>query len=103
MTTDPIVDYMALIRSFLRQEIPLTEFQDRYFKKFKEDGRHSGGQVFPVLDELFGDLDALGVDATVSRESSSGRPGWYWAGLEFRQRAKVALGRLEALSRSVSS
>ena len=94
-----IESYLWLLRAFLRTEIALDEFQERYMMAFKEHGQLST-QARAIVEELSNDLDAVGkiAGATIGPKHSvrtSGRA----VGPNLREQAKVALGRLEALCR----
>lgn len=99
--TDPIVDYMSLIRAFLRKEIPITEFQCRYAKRWQEDECDEGNHARRVLDDSFGELGSARPDTHADQASPDQQTTRYPSAADLHHRAKVALGRLEALNRKI--
>jgi hypothetical protein len=92
--TDPMGDYMLLIRSFLRREITFDEFQGRYLKQLRDESQ-LGCPARVIVDELSNQVGVLLRDPTSHPDLSIQSLG--------RNQAKIALGRLEALNRRAGS
>lgn len=83
--------YIRLIRSFLKTEIAVTEFERRYLTLFKNDATNWGQKEYEVLNGLFLDVDAFCADPKLRRSGHIDEP-------KLRKQCETALKRLTALN-----
>ena len=62
MNSQGLEPYIALIDSFLRNEISATRFEQDYLHMFKRDHTSRTEDAYNVLNDLFGDVDAFCSD-----------------------------------------
>lgn len=93
----PHEDYQDLLDRYIRGEFSVQEFQTRYLNRFKNEDRQLDDELFAILDELFGDVDAFSGDPMVRVELQSKTPGFYLDENQLRERvirASREIGRL---------
>lgn len=57
-----VTGYAALIDAFLDRRLAATEFESAYLRMVKSERRVLGDPVFPILQELFEEVDAFVAD-----------------------------------------
>ena len=93
--SDVYTDYGLLLKRFLNGAISIEAFQRAYLGRFKNERRKLDEDVFDLLDELFGDVDAF----TTAPELLSENPGFYLDETALRKKVTQAAKRLAELQR----
>lgn len=88
-----VVDFEILFDKFLGSAISAEQFQSEYLDLFKSESRRLGGDLFALLDELFGDLDSLSDD----RQLLASRPAFYLDETALRAKVQSAAIRMAVL------
>ncbi|WP_350023736.1 colicin immunity domain-containing protein [Pseudomonas protegens] len=86
----PCIEYKFIIQRYLNDELSSLEFQALYIYKFKNEGRLLDENLFLLLDELFGDVDAYTEDESLLIES----PGLYLSRQGLIEKAQNIFSRL---------
>ena len=68
MTDKNIQRYIELLRAFVSNAIPAREFERSFLELFKSDETVFAEDVFTILDELFGNVDAFCADPLLRGE-----------------------------------
>ena len=84
--------YGILVRLFVDGRITAEEFEVIFLRLYKADPTSWSGEVFDVLDRLFGDVDAFSGDERLRAATDGIDAG------ELRHRATVAFRELERLA-----
>jgi hypothetical protein len=91
---NPSADYTQLLDQFLNHNISVEQFQTVYLNRFKNETRWLGGELFELLEELFGDIDAFSTDPQLL----AAKPDFYLNEQQLRERVQQAAKRLLDLS-----
>ncbi len=68
--SEVVLSYVALIESYLCGKYTLNKFVEMFFCQFKNESRVLLEDVYLVLDELFGNLDAFTENEDLLRDDS---------------------------------
>ena len=80
--------YLSLIRDFLENRLPASEFQLEYLKRWKTDTVNYSSSEYDILERMFEDCDAYWGEGQTPHTIGES---------ELRACAEVALKNLEAL------
>lgn len=86
-------DYQKLIKSFIENEISIQEFEDQYLTAFKSESSGMSSEIFPILDQLFSDVDAYSPDCLSGEETA-----FIISETKLRQQATLTLEKLKKFS-----
>lgn len=89
-------EYADLMTAFVDGGISASEFERLYLDKFKGEQRQLDEATYQVLDEVFGDVDALCADDAVYLQLAAEHPGWPLNAAELREKVRTAVVRLTA-------
>lgn len=89
-----IAEYVTLLDQFLDGIMSIEDFQMAYLKKFKSEQKILGDDVFEVLQDLFGDVDAFTADLELLLRNSK----YYIDADALREKVRQAANRLSRLN-----
>ena len=92
MADDRLAFYAALVRTFVRGEVPTSAFEREYLAAFKTEPADLPQPLFDVLEQLFTDVDAYSPDCAPGQETA-----FVISEERLRQQAAAALASLEQL------
>jgi hypothetical protein len=90
MISDKLQRYIALLSSFVTDEIEASDFERKFLKLFKEDATEWSGAEFAILDGLFADVNAFCPDPQLRDEEDVDE-------YELKEKGKIALEKLQLL------
>lgn len=95
--SDAYTDYGLLLHDYLAGALSAEEFQRAYLEHFKNENRELDDDLFEVLDELFGAVDAFCADPELLAELCVAKPGFYLDEKALRAKVAQASQRLASL------
>ena len=84
-------EYEVLLNQFLEKKISTEIFQIEFINLFKSESRHLDDHLYNILEEIFGDCDALSDDPELLLEN----PSFYINEVVFRERMFSAKRNLQ--------
>jgi len=92
-------DYRDLLDRFLEGDMSVSDFQQTYLDKFKNETRVLGSPLFELLDGLFADVDAFCADPKLLAELQDQIPGFYLDEQSLRDRVAEVSRQLSEMGR----
>ena len=86
-------EYENILTKFVEEKISTKAFQTEFINLFKNENRHLDGDLYNLLEEVFGDCDALSDDPLLLLEN----PSFYISEVVFRERMFCAQKKLAEL------
>jgi hypothetical protein len=86
--------YRALISAFVAGSISVAAFDEQFLRTFKSEPEGMDGELFGILDRLFGAVDAYWHECNPGEESA-----FLISEATLRREATVALERLDRFTR----
>lgn len=86
-------EYERLIHGFLCGDLSAKEFQIEYINKFKTEKRILRGDLYEVLEEVFGCADSFTTDVNLLSEN----PNFYLTELQLREKMGTVADRLRSI------
>jgi hypothetical protein len=87
-------EYRFLMDRYLHGELSAEDFQLAFLEKFKKETRRLNDDLFGLLDELFGDVDAFCADPKILAELQAETPGFYLDEQSLKKRVREVSERL---------
>ena len=93
-----IEDYRKLLQSYLNGELPAMDFILKFLDKWQQDNTPMEGELYDIMDQLWGDVEAFQPDEEMYRDLEKQSTGLYLNTAQFRGRAEAALRDLQRLA-----
>lgn len=93
--SDVYDDYELLLGQFLGGAMSVGEFQMAYLQRFKSEKRRLGGELYELLEGLFGDVDAFTTDSELLAEN----PVFYLDEARLREKVQQVANRLSEINK----
>jgi len=82
-------DYIPLMESFLKGNLSPEDFQKEFLERFSNEERSFSGELWPIMEELWGDVEFFCGDKTLYKGLEEERPGFYLDEEKLREKLRI--------------